>query len=222
MQPRLEVPNLYTGEDTLHFNRQVHNQAYDSRITKNREETLAKLGPSNIVLIVCAGWNAEGNQTSSMKEAFCASSCLCATTQEILSNGRTWIPNVVGVMNTIGELCQRCYSKLIDTITKNYSIWTLQHGVNQTKTCFKWWHVRTVYLAHANTVSVGALQTVYDCNTSYCFFSMCAVIFCGRNLFGHQVFLHAIAVMSSQQIRILQSSNLYWCRNSHNTSTQTY
>ena len=46
------------------------------------------------------------------------------------------------------------------------------------------------------------------------FFSMCAVIFCGWNLFGHHVFLPAIAIMSSQQIRILQSSNLYWCRNS--------
>ena len=44
---------------------------------------------------------------------------------------------------------------------------------------------------------------------------MCADIFCGWNLFGHQVFLPAIAIMSSQQIRILQSSNLYWCRNSH-------
>ena len=89
MQPRFEVPNLYTGEDTLHFNSQVANQAYDSMITKTREEALAKFGPSNIVLIVCAGWNAEGNQTTSMKEAFCASSCLCATTQEILSIGRT-------------------------------------------------------------------------------------------------------------------------------------
>ena len=44
---------------------------------------------------------------------------------------------------------------------------------------------------------------------------MCADSFCGWNLFGHQVFLPAIAIMSSQQIRILQSSNLYWCRNSH-------
>ena len=72
------------------------------------------------------------------------------------------------------------------------------------------------YILHMLTP--GALahyKQVYDCNTSYCFFSMCAVIFCGWNLFGHQVFLPAIAVMSSQQIRILQSSNLYWCRNSH-------
>ena len=35
------------------------------------------------------------------------------------------------------------------------------------------------------------------------FFSMCDVRFCGWNLFGHHVFLPAIAIMSSQQIRIL-------------------
>ena len=71
MHQRLEVPNLGTGEDTVQFNSQVANQTYDSMITKTREEALAKFGPSNIVLIVCAGWNAEGNQTTSMKEAFC-------------------------------------------------------------------------------------------------------------------------------------------------------
>ena len=72
MQPRLEVPSLCTGEDTLHFNSQVPNQANDSRITKTREEAQAKFGPRNIVLIVCARWNAEKSQTTSIKEAFCA------------------------------------------------------------------------------------------------------------------------------------------------------
>ena len=86
MQPRLEFPNLYTGEDTLHFNSQVANQAYDSRITKAREEALAKFGPNNIVLIVCAGWNAEGNQTTSMKEAFCAKQLsLCDDTRDLIN-----------------------------------------------------------------------------------------------------------------------------------------
>ena len=86
MQPRLEVPNLYTGEDTLHFNSQVASQAYDSMITKTREEALAKFGPSNIVLIVCAGWNAERNQTTSIKEAFCAKQLsLCDDTRKLIN-----------------------------------------------------------------------------------------------------------------------------------------
>ena len=45
MQPRLEFPNLYTGEDTLHFNSQVANQACDSIITKAKEEAPARFGP---------------------------------------------------------------------------------------------------------------------------------------------------------------------------------
>ena len=78
--------NLYTGEDTLHFNSQVPNQAYDSRITKTREEALAKFGPRNIVLIVCAGWNAAKNQTTSIKEAFCAKQLsLCDDTRELIN-----------------------------------------------------------------------------------------------------------------------------------------
>ena len=85
-QPRLECPNLYTGEDKLHFNSQVANQAYDSMISKAREEALAKFGPHNIVLIVCAGWNAEGDQIASMKEAFCAKQLsLCCNTEDLVN-----------------------------------------------------------------------------------------------------------------------------------------
>ena len=85
-QPRLEFPNLYTGEDKLHFNSQVANQAYDSMISKAREEALAKFGSNNIVLIVCAGWNAEGDQIASMKEAFCAKQLsLCCNTDDLVN-----------------------------------------------------------------------------------------------------------------------------------------
>ena len=85
-QPRLEFPNLYTGEDKLHFNSQVANQAYDSMISKAMEEALQKIGPNCFVLIVCAGWNAEGNQITSMKEAFCAKQLsLCCNTEDLVN-----------------------------------------------------------------------------------------------------------------------------------------
>ena len=84
MQPRSEFPDLYTVDDKLHFNNKVANLAYDSMISKAREEALEKFGPNYFVLIVCAGWNAEGNQITSMKEAFCAKQLsLCRTTIDL-------------------------------------------------------------------------------------------------------------------------------------------
>ena len=81
MQPRSEFPDLYTVDGKLHFNNNVADLAYDSMISKAREEALEKFGPNWFVLIVCAGWNAEGNQITSMKEAFCAKQLsLCRTT----------------------------------------------------------------------------------------------------------------------------------------------
>ena len=72
MQTRSDFPDLYTAGDKLHFNPDVASLAYDSMISKAMEEVLLKFGPICFVVVVCAGWNAEGSQITSMKEAFCA------------------------------------------------------------------------------------------------------------------------------------------------------
>ena len=86
MQPRSEFPNLYTGEDKLHFNNQLANQAYDSMISKTRQEALEKFGPNYIGLIISAGRKAAGNQSTSMTEAFCAKQLsLCRNTRDLIN-----------------------------------------------------------------------------------------------------------------------------------------
>ena len=136
MQRRSEIPNLYTGEDKLHFNNQLANQAYDSMISKTRQEALEKFGPNYIVLIISAGRKAAGNQSTSMTEAFCAKQLsLCRNTRDLI-NWQKWIPNVVRDMNIIWYVCQRCYIRLIDTFTRSYNVWKLQHWVNQTNADF--------------------------------------------------------------------------------------
>ena len=86
MQPRSEFPDLYTIDDKLHFNNDVADRAYDSMISNSKEEALQKFGPNCFVLIVCAGWNAEGSQITSMKEAFCAKQLsLCGTTRDLIN-----------------------------------------------------------------------------------------------------------------------------------------
>ena len=85
MQTRSDFPDLYTAGDKLHFNPDVASLAYDSMISKAMEEVLLKFGPICFVVVVCAGWNAEGSQITSMKEAFCAKQLsLCRTTIDLI------------------------------------------------------------------------------------------------------------------------------------------
>ena len=84
------------------------------------------------VVLICAGWNAEGRQITSMKEIWCAKHIsLCRVTPQILSDRRRWILDVVGNMNMFWRLNQTCYTKQMSAITKSYNESRLRHCVNQ-------------------------------------------------------------------------------------------
>ena len=85
MQTRSDYPNLYTGGDKLHFNKDVAMVAYDSLVLKAMEEVRVQFSQICFVVVVCAGWNAEANQIASMKDPFCAKQLsLCKTTLDLI------------------------------------------------------------------------------------------------------------------------------------------
>ena len=85
IQTRSDFPNLYIGGDNIHFNKDVAERAYDSLVSKAIGEMRAKKSLSIFVVVVCAGWNAEANEITSMKESFCAKQLsLCETTLDLI------------------------------------------------------------------------------------------------------------------------------------------
>ncbi len=69
----------------MHFNKAVTERAYAALVSKALWEMRGKFSSSIFVVVVCAGWNAEANKITSMKESFCAKQLsLCETTLEFI------------------------------------------------------------------------------------------------------------------------------------------
>ena len=66
-KPRSDIPNLFSAGDNYHFNKGVAAVAYDLLVSKALGEVRDKSSESFFVVVVCAGWNAEPNATTSMK-----------------------------------------------------------------------------------------------------------------------------------------------------------
>ena len=80
-----EFPNLYHVSDLAPFSDEIACEVAKPLVTNAIREAL-DTAPGCCVVVVCAGWNAEPNSTSSMREAFVLRQLLqCKSPQDVLA-----------------------------------------------------------------------------------------------------------------------------------------
>ena len=77
MSTQVDFPStqLYGPEDSLHFCSNIAGLAFDNIVEKAKKEVLSQYAEGEelpLIVVVCAGWNAEPNKLRSIKEALCA------------------------------------------------------------------------------------------------------------------------------------------------------
>ena len=76
---------FYSASDNYHFKKGFAAAVYDSVVSKAIREVRDEFSGSFLVVVVCAGWIAELDATTSMKESFCAKQlAMCRTTIDLM------------------------------------------------------------------------------------------------------------------------------------------
>jgi hypothetical protein len=125
-----EFPGLHGEQDPLHFCTTLADAAFDLLIAKAISQVSQKYLLPPLVLVVCAGWNAEPNKKSSMFEALCAKHLSqCKTTDDLLNwallnagkgsaTNLSESGNVTGLSKTLYQTYRQDDTKIADINTR--------------------------------------------------------------------------------------------------------